>query len=138
MAISILISQHVILLQGALQKQNMATNKLGSGRLRAAMWSCSASSSDSEDPEQSSSTMPPKLEPFSQSRISRLTPERSLLRKAEAALSGKKSFWEGNLSYTLLIIILAMAFSSIEEEGIAVTKQKCILQYSRRNGNHKI
>jgi hypothetical protein len=81
--------------------------------------------------------MPPKLEPFSQSRISRLTPERSLLRKAEAALSGKKSFWEGNHSYTLLIIILAMACSSIEEEGIAVTKQKCILQYSRRNGNHK-
>jgi hypothetical protein len=100
MAISIPISQHVILLQGALQKQNMATNKLSSGRLRAAMWSCSASSSDSEDPEHSSSTMPPKLEPFSQSRISRLTPEPSLLRKAEAALSGKKSYWEGNLSYT--------------------------------------
>jgi hypothetical protein len=120
MAISIPISQHVILLQGALPKQNMATNKLSSGRLRAATWSCSASSSDSEDPEHSSSTMPPKLEPFSQSRISRLTPEPSLLRKAEAALSGKKSFWEGNLSYTL-IIILAMAFSSIEEEGMAIT-----------------
>jgi hypothetical protein len=27
--------------------------------------------------------------------------------------------------------------SNIEEEGIVVTKQKCILQHSRRNGNHK-
>ncbi|CAM6014000.1 unnamed protein product [Sphagnum balticum] len=99
MAISIPISQHVILLQGALQKQNMATNKLSSGRLRAAMWSCSASSSDSEDPEHSSSTMPPKLEPFSQSRISRLTPERSLLRKAEAALSDRCMALEGDKAY---------------------------------------
>jgi hypothetical protein len=99
MAISIPISQHLILLQGALQKQNMATNKLASGRLRAAMWSCSASSSDSEDPEHSSSTMPPKLEPFSQSRISRLTPEPSLLRKAEAALSDRCMALEGDKAY---------------------------------------
>jgi hypothetical protein len=99
MAISIPISQHVILLQGALPKQNMATNKLSSGRLRAAMWSCSASSSDSEDPEHSGSTMPPKLEPFSQSRISRLTPEPSLLRKAEAALSDRCMALEGDKAY---------------------------------------
>ncbi len=67
-----------------LHKQNMATNKRSGGRLRLAIWSCSTSSFDFEDPKQSNNNMSLKLEPFKQSQINCLTLEPFLFQKVGA------------------------------------------------------